>query len=109
MCDFRDRIMGRHISKPSTPPPTERSTFLQDVQEGGIALQGWLALVALVIATGAAIFWKSLIVGVLGWVALYLGFSLAYTLLARIFGWRRLRWMAFFGHVIDFLNFLSSL
>ncbi len=87
----------------STPPPTEQSTFLQDTRQGGIAVQSGFFAAAFVAAIGAGIYWENLIVGILGWVEAYFGFSFTYALLARRFGWRRLRWMAFFKGVIAFL------
>ena len=86
--------------------PSERSTFLQQTLERDPISDGWLFFPALAVGVVVAIYAGSWQTGLLVGVATYVGAGLTYTITAAIFGWRRIRWMAFVGTIIEVLGVL---
>jgi hypothetical protein len=50
----------------------------------------------------AVYFWDLVAIGLIG-CGLFIGLAIAYTVLALLFGWPRLRWRAFLSEVVNFL------
>jgi hypothetical protein len=83
--------------------PAEQSTFLQRIKEGDPVSNG-LSLVSMAVGAVTWVCTRSWAVAVVAALGFYLAAGLLYTGLSYIFGWRRLRWFAFFGEALGLLE-----
>ena len=86
----------------SEPPPhdsdlrSERPSFLKRLLDWDALADGWLYAPAAIIGIGVAFLAANWGIGMLAGITAYVVFAIAYAVLARIYGWRPLRWEAFF-------------
>jgi hypothetical protein len=88
------------------PVPSERSTFLQDQRKDDRIADHWLWWVAIAIGVATSV-WFANPLGLAVSIPAYLVLGVTYGLLARIFRWRRMRWMAFIGNLLRWLEWLT--
>jgi hypothetical protein len=88
------------------PAPTERSTFLQDQRKDDRIAGHWLWWVAIAVGVALSV-WFANPLFLAASIPAYLVLGIIYGLLSRIFGWRRMRWMAFMGSLMDCLEWLT--
>ena len=89
----------------SVPPPElPRGTVLQRFGESGALIQIGLVIASLGLGAAAALATETWGFGVLGALSAYTALSIGYALLARLCGWRPLRWSHFFAVIFDLLS-----
>lgn len=66
-------------------------------------IEAMISLAALARGIAAAVYFRDPVaIGLIG-CGIFAGLALAYTMLALLLAWPRLRWREFFGDIVDFL------
>ncbi|HTS94627.1 MAG TPA: hypothetical protein VMG55_21630 [Stellaceae bacterium] len=87
------------MSEPTPPesdPCSEHPSFLKWLLDWDALADGWLYAPAAAIGIGVAFLAANWGIGMLAGISAYVVLAIAYAVLARIYGWRPLRWEAFF-------------